>query len=548
MFQALRQVPDRLRQYAGRFLASVLSRYLKTSSSDPLDYIPRQRAHAIEAQQRVQEMEAKLLANNSQDSSSWVTCGGAWFDLDQFDRAIESFDRALAIDPLNHEAINRLAISLKIQGELGRAIALYRRALEIEPRNISAFQNLLFAMLCSGEATEAEIFEWHLRFAQEFEKPLVTFRSSHTKLSDPARRLRIGYVSADLRDHVTGRCMAPILAHHDRKNFKIYCYFDGNRADDFTRGMQAIGGTWRNMAKFDDAQLCKQVLADRIDILVDLSGHTPGNRILAFARKPAPVQVSYLDYSATTGLASMDYRLTTAACDVENAADAFYTEALVRLPGTYWLYNPAEVPDIAPIFDRTSGGLLLACLNSFYRISDAAILIWAEILRRLPTARLALVSVPTGKERIKILQRFKKLGIDASRIELFGFLQYGHYLQLIRATDIALAPFPYNGAMTTLDCLWNGAPVVCLRGGSTFRSNMGNCVLGLLNLENLIADRAADYVDIAVRLAQDRNLRLDLRAGLRERMKHSAICDASALTTAIEAAYRGMWRHYCKAQ
>lgn len=547
MFKFLQRISYKLGQFPGRLLGLAFSRYVNSSSSDFLDYIPRQRVHSIGAQQRAQEMEASLLASDRQDASLWVKCGYGWSELDEIDREIECFERALAIDSSNHDAINGLANALKTQGQLGQAIELYHRALEISPADIKVFQNLLFAMLCSGEVSEAEIFEWHQKFSRVFEKPLEVYRGELTNSTEPSRRLRIGYVSADLRDHVTGRCMAPILARHDRKNFNIYCYYDGSLADDFTRSMQAVGGIWRDMSKLDDTQLCKRILTDRIDILVDLSGHTPGNRLLAFARKPAPIQVSYLDYSATTGLESMDYRLTGAGCDVQGVADAFYTESLIRLPGTYWLYNPPEVPDSVPTFDKKSGDILLSCLNSFYRISDEAILIWAKILRQLPTARLALVGVPTGNARNKILTRFKKLGIKSSRIEMFGILNHGHYLRLIRATDIALAPFPYNGAMTMLDSLWNGVPVVCLRGGPTFRSSMGNCILGLLDLESLIADRATDYVNIVVRLAEDRNLRLDLRAGLRERMKHSSLCDAPALTAAIEAAYGEMWRRYCKA-
>lgn len=547
MLNAPEKTRHRLGQFAGQFLASVLSWFLRPSSSGPLGHIQRQRMHSMEAQQRVQEMEARLLAGDLQDASLWVTCGFDWFELDQFDHASKCFERALEIDPLGHEAMNGMANVLKTQGELERAISLYRRALEAAPSNVTVFQNLLFAMLCSGKTSETEIFEWHLRFAQEFEKPLAVFRGSHANFADPARRLRIGYVSADLRGHVTGRCIAPILAHHDRKNFKIFCYFDGRLADDFTRSMQAAGGTWRDMSNLDDSQLCKLVKADCIDILVDMSGHTPGNRLLAFARKPAPVQVSYLDYSATTGLKSMDYRLTAEGCDAEGEADAFYSETLFRLPKSFWLYNPPETPNISTTPDKTSGRLLLSCLNSLYRVSDAAILIWADILQRLPAARLALVSVPDGKARTRILRRFKELGIKASRIEMFGILNHDHYLQLVRATDIALAPFPYNGAMTMLDCLWNGVPVVCLRGGPTFRSNMGNCILGLLNLKSLIAAGEADYANIVINLAEDRKLRLELCAGLRERVKNSALCDAPALTAAIETAYREMWQRHCKA-
>lgn len=538
---ALRRLPNRIGDYAGSVLASAVSSLLGTSSGNPLDTIQRQRGHDIESQEGARELQSQ--AEQTGSTAAWLTSAGAWFQLDQFDRALESFEQALAIDARCSAALDGKATVQKTRGQLPEAISTYRLALEVEPSNIAAFQNLLFTLLCAGDVGDAEILDWHRRFASQFEQPLRDQHGGYKNTREPQRRLRIAYLSADLRDHVTGRCMAPLLKRHDKKNFDVYCYYDGRLADDFTRTMRAASGTWRDMSKLDDEQLCKQIRTDRIDILVDLSGHTPGNRVLAVARKPAPVQVSYLDYSATTGMQAMDYRLTTQACDPSGTADAFYSETLLRLPATYWLYNPAPVPDTPD--DPAKPYLLFSCLNSFYRISDEALAIWAGILKRVPNARLALVGVPAGHAQERVLQRFAKLGIRASRIELFGILNHGHYVQLVRATDIALAPFPYNGAMSMLDAMWHGVPVVCLGGGAAFRSRMGDCLLPLVDLQDLIAGNAAEYADIAVRLAQDASRRQALRSQLRERMKRSPICDATALTAAVEAAYRDAWRRFC---
>jgi predicted O-linked N-acetylglucosamine transferase (SPINDLY family) len=538
---ALRRLPNRIGDYAGSMLASAVSSLLKTSSGNPLDTIQRQRGHDVESQERARRLQSQAEQNNN--IAAWTASAGAWFGLDQFDRALDAFERALAIDARCSAALDGKATVLKTRGQLHEAISTYRQALEAEPSNMAAFQNLLFALLCSNDVDDAEILEWHVRFARQFEQPLLASHGAYRNTREPGRRLRIGYLSADLRDHVTGRCMAPVLKRHDKRNFDVYCYHDARLADDFTRKLKAAGGTWRDMSKLDDAQLCKQIKADRIDVLVDLSGHTPGNRVLAIARKPAPVQVSYLDYSATMGLQAMDYRLTAEACDPAGTADAFYRETLLRLPGTYWLYNPPQLPDADE--EKEKPYLLFSCLNSFYRICDEAMEIWAGILKRVPNARLALVGVPAGHAQESVLRRFGKLGIRPSRIELFGILNHGHYLQLVRATDIALAPFPYNGAMSMLDAMWHGVPVVSLGGGAAFRSRMGNCLLPLVDLQDLIAGNAADYADIAVRLAQDAGRRHDLRAHLRDRMKRSPICDAPALTTAIETAYRDAWRRFC---
>lgn len=544
---ALRRLPNRIGDYAGSVLASAVSSLLKTSTANPLDGIQRQRGHDIESQEHASKLQAR--ADQDNDAAAWIECAGAWFRIDRFDEALESFERALAIDPRSSVALDGKATVQKTRGQLREAIATYQLALGADPSNMAAFQNLLFALLCSGEASDGQILEWHQRFARQFEQPLLASHGGWRNTREPGRRLRIGYLSADLRDHVTGRCMAPLLKRHDKRQFDVYCYHDARLADGFTRALRGAGGTWRDMSTLDDAQLCQQIRSDRIDILVDLSGHTPGNRALAVARKPAPVQVSYLDYSATTGLRSMDLRLTTEACDPTGTADAFYTERLVRLPGSYWLYNPPQLPvaeaqaQAHPQADKPY--LLFSCLNSFYRVSDEAIALWAAILKRVPNARLALVGVPAGHAQENVLQRFHRHGIRASRLELFGILNHGHYLQLVRATDIALAPFPYNGAMSMLDAMWHGVPVVCLGGGATFRSRMGDCLLPLMDLQDLIAGNAGEYADIAVRLAHDAALRHDLRAQLQGRMKRSPICDAPVLTAAIEAAYREAWRRFC---
>jgi len=541
----IREVGRRL----GDLLASRIAALISAPAADSLDAIPRQRIHPVEEQRKAEALEGKVSAMSPQDAGRWVECGARWFELDQLDRARRAFEQALAADPRCAEAMDALGTIHKTRGEIAESIELYRRALAADPRNVGAFQNLLFAMLCSDEVTEDEILREHRRFAEVFETPLGAALPERRPRPDPDKRLRVAYLSADLRDHVTGRCIAPILANHDRKLFKVSCYYDARKADDFTRSMQRPQDNWRDISHLDDAGLCARIRSDEVDILVDLSGHTPGNRILAFARRSAPIQVSYLDYSATTGLQSMDYRLTTALLDADGSADAFYTEALWRLPANYWAYNPPQIPDTgARDAAAKRGGLLFSCLNSFYRIPDRSIRAWAQILRAVPGSRLALIGIPGDAEsRDHAARRFKKLGIDPSRLEIFGILDYGRYLQLARATDVALAPYPYNGAMTTLDCLWNSVPVVCLRGGPTFRSSMGRCILELLQMDDLVAASDDDYVRIATGLARDTQRRAELRAGLRGRMKESALCDGRTLTRQVEKAYREMWRRHCAA-
>jgi protein O-GlcNAc transferase len=508
--------------------------------------LPRSRPHGKQALEHLAELEEAAAADPG-NAAGLTGLGQAWFEVDAVDEAAGCFARALAIDAHEVRALNGLANVSREQGKLAEAIGLYRRALELRPDYVEAFQNLLFATLCSNELSEEDILGWHKRFAARFEVPLLRARRPHGNIFDAERRIRIGYVSPDFRRHVVGFCIAPVIEHHDRAGFEVFCYDSGSSADDLTASIKAMADAWRDVSRMNDAQLDERVRADGIDILVDLSGHTPGNRLLAFARKPAPIQVAYLDYSATTGLASMDFRLTDGVCDPPGVADAYYTERLVRLPGAFWCYNPPALPEPAQRAASSLRHVTFACVNSFYRVSDAALSIWAGILRQLPGARLVLAGVPGGEAAASLAQRLRALGIDEHRLSIFGLLGYEHYLELIRSADVALGPFPYNGAMTLLDCLWHGVPVVSMRGGKTFRTRMADSICSSLGLEELLADDPAAYAGIALRLAKDREARAAYRASLRERVRASPLCDYAGFTRGLESACRGLWRARCSA-
>lgn len=507
--------------------------------------LPRSRPHGRQALDRVTALE-EAVAGDEENADLWMNLGQAWFEIDAIDEAAVCFGRVLAIDPRHCKALNGLANAHKEQGDLAGAIALYRRAIEARPDDAEAFQNLLFAMLCSNEQSEESILGWHQRFAGRFEAPLARLQRPHANILTPDRRIRIGYVSPDFRRHVVGFCIAPVIENHDRAGFAAYCYFNGSRADDLTESIRAKADAWRDVSRMTDAQFDDLVREDLIDILVDLSGHTPGNRLLAFARRPAPIQVGYLDYSATTGLASIGFRLTDAACDPPGIADAYYTERLIRLPGTFWLYNPPALPESArPEASRRE--ITFGCMNSFYRVNDAALSVWAGVLRRLPGSRLVLAGVPAGEASASVARRLGALGIAAQRLSIFGLLRYEDYVDLIRSVDVALGPFPYNGAMTLLDCLWQGVPVVSMRGAKTFHSRMADSICSALKLEELLAESPASYADIAVRLAADREGRIAYRSTLRNRILASPLCDYAGFTRVLEHAYRGLWRAHCGA-
>ena len=527
--------------------SGVLARMLAAlgvRGTDPLARIPSARVHPQAAWDKAFLIEEALAASPG-DARLHTRLGFAWAALDKIDEAVGAFEEALRLDPARQDAITGLGVVLREQGRLPEAVAHLRRALELRPDDRETFQTLLFMLLCLEGASEKEVFDWHVRYAQRFEAPLRSAWRPHPNSRDPARKLRVGYVSPEFWRHVVGFCMAPVLEHHDRSAVEVVCYSNRKLGDDLTEQLQGHADQWREIAAMTDAAVADLVREDRIDILVDLAGHAPGSRLEVFARKPAPVQVSYLDYSATTGLSSFDYRITVAACDPPGLADPYYTETLERIPGTFWLYNPPALPE--PPQRSRAGVLRLASLNSFYRASSQALDTWAAILRGLPGAELIVVGVPAGEANRRLRARFEAQGVDPARLRIFGLLAYQDLLALIRASDIALAPFPYNGAMTMLDCLWQGVPVVALRGGNTFYTRMAHSILGALGLEELLADSPQDYCERVLRLAADAPRRAELRRVLREKIRGSALQDFTGLPRFLEAAYRRMWQRYCAA-
>jgi predicted O-linked N-acetylglucosamine transferase (SPINDLY family) len=298
---------------------------------------------------------------------------------------------------------------------------------------------------------------------------------------------------------------------------------------------------------WSDQQLARRIRDDGIDILVDLAGHTAGNRLLTFARKPAPVQATYLGYVATTGLAAMDYRLTHGDADPPGN-DAFYSEKLVRLPNILYCYRPpqADETDVSSTPILTNGYVTFGSMNNFAKVSSETITLWADILRAVPDSRLVISSVSEGASRLSIYALFASHGIEQHRLDLHGRLTFAEFRTLHGEIDIALDSFPFNGGTTTCETLWQGVPVVTLIG-KTFVSRVGYMLLKAMALDDLAAADKHQYVDIAVTLARDVERLKSLRSGMRNRFNASPLRDEVTFTRDMEAAFREMWRTYCAA-
>lgn len=464
---------------------------------------------------------------------------------DRLDEAEAILIRLLANDPAQVEARYLLGYTRLIQGRREEATVDCLEALALNPDYAAAFDTWLFARLYTAGTTPEQIGDAHRQYAARFEAPLKPQWPAHRNGPDPDRRLRIGYVSPDFHLHSVAFFIEPILAHHDRSAFEIYCYSNSNGRDEFTERFIAAANHWIPCLEMSDDALAERIQEDGIDILVDLAGHSAHNRLRVFARKPAPVQVTWLGYPETTGLAAIDYRLTTA--DVDPAGcEQWHSERLVRLPRTSWCYRP-QADMRSPVGAAPSaraGFVTFGSMNNLSKLTPETLTLWVEILRRVSTARLLMTNIPVGSATTRLVDFFSARGIPAKRLSIRGKLPAADFRAALREIDIALDPFPYNGTTTTCQSLWMGIPVVALTGISSV-SRSTHALLRLVGLDELCASDEAGYVNTAVELARD-PVRLDaLRSGLRARVEASPLRDETGVTGEIEAAYRTMWRTWC---
>lgn len=489
---------------------------------------------AIACYQRASELEpaAAEIHNN---------LGVALRDQGKLDEALDCFRRAVTLNPTDVEALSNLGTGLKDTGLVAEAIACYRRAIAFRPDSRVA-SNLVYTLHFDSACRPEQLWAEQVRWAEMYARPLEANIAAHANDRSPGRRLRIGYVSPDWREHPIGRFMLPLLSHHDRERFKIFCYSDLSRPDSLTQRLRGSADVWRDTPGRSDEQLANLVRDDRIDILVDLTMHMAGTRLLAFARKPAPVQATYLAYCGTTGLRAVDYRLTDPHLDPPGGEQRFYSEKSVRLR-SYWCYQPPdEAPDVQSPPASSAGHVTFGCLNNFCKVSLDALATWCRSMRAVPGSRL-LLHAAEGAHRERLRQRASNEGIEPARIEFVGTLPIVQYFEQYHRIDIALDPFPYPGGTTSCDALWMGVPIVTLPG-ITAISRGGLSILSNLQLPQLLAASPDEYVRIATELAADLPRLAELRTTLRDRMRPSPLMDARAFARDIEAAYRRMWQEW----
>jgi protein O-GlcNAc transferase len=457
---------------------------------------------------------------------------------DRIDDAIIAYGRAIATQPDLAEAYLNLGNAYKDTGRLDQALENFDRALQVRPGYQPALINRLNTIHFHADYGPADLLAEARKFENQFARTVAHEICRHTNDRSPGRRLRIGYLSPDFRDHVVGRNVLPLLSRHDKQKFEIYCYANVFREDEISGQFRAAADVWRKITETDDAGVARMIRDDAIDVLVDLAMYLAHGRPMVFARKPAPVQVALAAYPGTTGLAAMDYRLTDPYLDPIGERDEFYSEKSIRLPKSFWCFDPCgtEAPvNKLPALD--AGFVTFGCLNNCCKVTPRTLELWAKVLAELPNSRLILQS-PSGRHREGIIEQ---LDVQPQRVEFLLYQPRPKYLRSYHRIDLGLDTFPYNGHTTSLDALWMGVPVVSLCG-QTAASRAGfsqSTNLGLA--DQLVAETDEQFVRLAVGLARDLPKLSALRQTLRPRLERSPLMDAEEFTLGIEAAYRQMW-------
>jgi protein O-GlcNAc transferase len=454
--------------------------------------------------------------------------------------------RVLALDPCFLLAYRMLGNLLHRQGRVDEMLELCRAGRSHLPQSFELESFELLLLNFTDAISEDALYERHRAFGERLERGARRFALARERVS--ARRLRVGYVSGDFNYHPVGLFTLPVLERHDRERFEVFCYATGAKEDELTRRLSAQADAWQDVRALSEAQLAETVHRDRIDILIDLAGHSGISRLGVFAQQPAAVQAAWLGYLNTTGLSRIRYRITDRYCDPPAVADRLHTEILVRLPQTQWCYRPFVAVDHAPTppLER-AGHVTFGSFNQAAKLSRTTRLRWAQILRQLPDAHLVVVGVAQGPAADSLLRDLTEAGVAAAQITLVPFVPVQEYLRWYDAVDIALDPMPYSGGTTTCDALWMGVPVLTAPGLRSV-SRSAASVLTSVGLGEWIARDAEDYVGRAVRFAGEAGRLAELRRTLRERMRASPLMDEGRFTRDLEEAYLQMWREWCAGQ
>jgi protein O-GlcNAc transferase len=494
--------------------------------------------HAHEARQ----VAAAGIAIEPNSADLHYYLGNLHHEARELNEAVACFERALALQPDYAEVYGNLANSLQERGDLDRAIYCAGKALQLQPGIEEAQNNLLFALNYHPDKNAQEIFAAYREYDKRVGLPLRSTWREHANSRDATKRLKVGYVSPDFRQHPVRYFLEPLLAHHDKRAVEVFAYAELLLEDAATTRYRTHVDHWIATAGLSDEVLAERIRSDGIDILLDLAGHTGKNRLGVFARKPAPVSMSWLGFGYTTGLSAINYFLTDDACAPEGCEDLF-AEQPWRLTTPGYAYRPAEgMGHVGSLPAQERGFVTFGTLTRSVRINHRSIRVWSQILHRVPGARLVMDSMNYRDARMcaTLLDRFSAHGIGPERLQI-GF--HSPPWDVLRGMDIGLDCFPHNSGTTLFETLFMGVPYVTLAGRPSVGRLGSSIVIGAGHPE-WIARSEDEYVDISVALASDLPALAALRAGLRAQMQASAVMDEPGFARKVEAAYREMFSRW----
>ncbi|MEI7606595.1 MAG: tetratricopeptide repeat protein [Rhodospirillaceae bacterium] len=488
---------------------------------------------------------ARALGHAPGYAAGFLHLGNIMRSLGRLARAIDAYRSAIVLQPDCVDAVFYLGLTLHAFNRFEVAIRQFEHVLILRPDRVDVRDSLLMTLSYTADCPIGRLLAEHRRYERMHTPPLPIGIFANSR--DPERRLRVGYVSDELCEHFAGYFVEPLVLAHDRRAVETFCYSGTPRHDAATGRLREICDGWRDTAGLGDEAMAALIRDDSIDILVDLSGHAAPNRLPVFARKPAPVQMSWLGYPATTGLSAMDYRLVDAVTDPDGEADRAVTEALVRVRTGFLCFRPPAASDVrdSPVMEM--GRIRFGSFNALSKITPRVIALWAALLLRVPRATLTLKDwrLHYAEVRRHVEAEFASHGVVSDRLELLHWTpDLDSHLEAFHRLDVALDPFPYNGTTTTCEALWMGVPVVTLRG-DRHAGRVGASLLTRVGLEELVAADEETYLMIAASLACDPGRLERLRRGMRERLRASSLCDADTFAHHVETAYRIMWRRWC---
>jgi predicted O-linked N-acetylglucosamine transferase (SPINDLY family) len=497
------------------------------------------------------EVCEKILEINPNYIDTLARVSSAYYLEGYPSKAIDTGRRLVKLAPDDCEGYGKVAAGLVMAGKIEEAIEAFRDgvARDLKRGNQSLWCNYVFTLHYSDIVEPAQVFAEHRRFATEFAAhrvPAAFTDADFNNDRDPHRRLRIGYLSPDFRVHSVASFIEPILTYHNRKQVQVIAFHVSTRKDHLTDRFRTLADTFLALGGATDDDIVAKIREEKIDILVDLAGHTGENRTIVLARRPAPILITYLGYPGTTGLDTVNYRFTDAWADPEGVTDELHTEELVRLPTGFLTFQPSSAPPLTDAPASKNGFITFGCFNNLPKVTPTTMRLWASVLKAIPDARLVVKNRSFLDQETREETRLALIGVgvDPERLDLLEWIDGRRdHLQAYHLIDVALDTYPYHGTTTTCEALWMGVPVITL-AGPMHTSRVGVSLLSQIEMPELIAQNPDEFVEIAQRLASDIPAIESLRQDLRVKMLGSPLFDYATLARNFEVAFRAMWHHW----